>query len=134
VVPLSALDEITALLSGPSRAIIISTADVDFRPESGDARLFVLKIGEGSLAAGGRGGGFGERKVTGAYCFEKKGGAWFRVFAAEGEERASAFEVPYYVSRLPFMMADGTESMGYGVVDPQLVAEMSKNLSLPSPA
>ena len=55
------LEELVSHLSGNSRAIVISRRDVDLRPGAEDNRLFVLKIGEGSLAAGGRGGGFGER-------------------------------------------------------------------------
>ena len=43
-----------------------------------------------------------------------------------GENEVAAYEVPYYVSRLPMTMADGTEAMGYGVVDPELVAEMEE--------
>ena len=113
---------------------MISDKDVDLRPGAPDNRLFVLKIFEGSLAAGGRGGGFGERKVTGVFCFEKRGGSWTKTFEAEGEDRASGFEVPYQVSRLPITMDDGRESMGYGVVDPALVAEMSARSGISSPA
>ena len=128
------LEELVSHLSGSSRAIVISNRDVDLRAGAEDSRLFVLKIGEGSLAAGGRGGGFGERKVTGVFCFELSGGEWAKRFEVVGEEAASGFEVPYYVSRLPFTMADGTEAMGYGVVDPALVAELSARSKIGSSA
>ena len=119
------LEELVSALSGASRAIVIATKDVDLRPASGDNRLFLLKIGEGSLAAGGRGGGFGERKVTGVLCFELRGGSWLKLFQAPDAVVAD-YEVPYYVSRIPITMADGSETMGYGVVEPALVSEMSK--------
>lgn len=122
---MSPLEELLSHLAGTSRAVVISDRDVDLRPGAEGGRMFILKIGEGSLAAGGRGGGFGERKVTAVLCFERQKGGWAKRFEAVGEERASSFEVPYHVSRLPMMMADGTEAMGYGVVDPALVAEMS---------
>lgn len=131
---MSPLEELVSHLSGSSRAIVISDRDVDLRPEAEDGRLFILKIGEGSLAAGGRGGGFGERKVTAVLCFEKKGGTWAKEFGVEGEEKASKFEVPYYVSRLPMVMADGSETMGYGVVDPALVEEMALKSGIGSSA
>lgn len=127
------LDEIGSHLSGGSRAIVISNVDVDLRPSSGDVRFFLLKIGEGSLAAGGRGGGFGERKVTAVLCFERKDSAWSKPFEAS-ESQAGGFEVPYHVSRLPMTMADGTESIGYGVVDPDLVKEMAAKAGIPSSA
>lgn len=130
---MDATDEISSHLTGASRAIVIAEKDVDLKPGAGDNRLFILKIGEGSLAAGGRGGGFGERKVTAALCFARAGGIWAKVFEVS-EEGAGAFEVPYYVSRLPMTMADGTESVGYGVVDPDLVKEMSAKAGLDSSA
>jgi hypothetical protein len=130
---LEVLEEVVGHLTGGSRAIVIADRDVDLRAGSGDVKLFVLKIGEGSLAAGGRGGGFGERKVTAVFCFSRNGGAWAKTFeAAEGE--AGGFEVPYYVTRLPMTMADGAETMGYGVVDPDLVREMSARAGIPSSA
>ncbi len=125
--------ELSSHLSGGARAIVISEKDIDLRRNSGDNRIFVLKIGEGSLAAGGRGGGFGERKVIAVLCYELKSGVWSKLFQAD-ESSAEGFEVPYYVSRIPMTMADGTESMGYGVVEPALVAEMSEKSRIPSSA
>jgi len=130
---LEPLDEITSQLAGSARAIVIASKDVDLRPGAGDNRLFILKIGEGSLAAGGRGGGFGERKVTAVLCFDRTAGAWSKVFQAE-EKDAATYEVPYFVSRLPLTMADGTEAMGYGVIDAELVDEMRKKAGLASSA
>ncbi len=133
-VPLDALEELISHLSGGSRAIVIAERDVDLRPQSEDNRMFVLKIGEGSLAGGGRGGGFGERKVTGVFCFERKNGLWTKLFKTEAEGEASEFEVPYHVSRLPLVMSEGSEAMGYGVVDKELVSEMAKKARISSSA
>jgi len=127
------LDDLIANLTGSARAIVISERDVDLRPQSPDNRMFLLKIGEGSLASGGRGGGFGERKVIGVMCFQLKSGVWSLPFRAD-EDRLGEYEVPYYVSRLPMTMADGTEAMGYGVVEPDLVAEMSRRSGIASSA
>lgn len=127
------LGELSAALAGPSRAIVIAQKDVDLRSDSGENRLFVLSVGEGSLAAGGRGAGFGERKVTAVSCFELKGGVWSLLFRVDGAQ-AGEYEVPYYVSRLPMTLADGSESMGYGVVDPDLVSELSKKSGIVSSA
>jgi len=129
-----AQEELTSSLSGPSRAIVIAEKDIDLRPGSGDNTLFVLKVGEGSLAAGGRGGGFGERKVTRVLCFRLRGGSWEKVFESESLAKAGEFEVPYHVSRLPMTMADGSESMGYGVVEKELVDEMARKAGIGSPA
>ena len=127
------LEELVVNLSGPSRAIVIARKEVDLRPQSGENMLFVLNIGEGSLAAGGRGGGFGERRVTAVSCFELKANNWSLVFKAP-PERVGDYEVPYHISRLPLTMADGTETMGYGVVDPELVSDLSKKSGIFSSA
>jgi len=130
---MEALDELVSILTGPSRAIVIAEKDVDLRPSSEYNRIFILSIGEGSSAAGGRGGGFGERKVTAVACFELKGGGWKALFRAEGDNSAE-YEVPYHVTRIPLTMADGSDSMGYGVVDPALVEDMSKKSGIVSSA
>ncbi len=130
---MDALADLVAKLTGSARAIVISEKEVDLRPQSPDNRIFLLMIGEGSLAAGGRGGGFGERKVVGVSCFELRSGSWGILFRAD-EDKLEGYDVPHYVSRLPITMADGTESMGYGVVEPELVAEMSRKSGIPSPA
>ena len=130
---LDALEELILNLSGPSRAIVIARKEVDLRLHSGENTLFVLSIGEGSLAAGGRGGGFGERKVTSVSCYELKANTWSLVYKAP-PERVGDYEVPYYVSRLPLTMADGTETMGYGVVDPELVTDLTRKSGIDSPA
>jgi hypothetical protein len=130
---LDVLQEISSHLSGPARAIVISDRDLDLRSGSGDVTFFLLKIGEGSLAAGGRGGGFGERKVVAVLCFIRTADAWTKAFEAS-EARLEEFEVPYHVSRLPLTLSDGTESMGYGVVDPDLVSEMKAKAGISSSA
>jgi hypothetical protein len=126
--------ELSSLVSGSSRVILISERDVDLRPGSGDNRLFLLKMAEGSLAAGGRGGGFGERRDVGVFLFALTEGAWSKLFETREAARLSDFEVPYYVSRLPMTLADGTETMGYGVVDPDLVGQMLAKANVTSSA
>lgn len=103
---------------------MIAERDVDLKPDAPVNRLLVLRMTEGSVAAGGRGGGFGERRVVGALLFTSSGGAWSKAYEAPDEQAASEFEVPYYVSRIPMTLSDGTESMGYGVVEPELVRQM----------
>jgi hypothetical protein len=131
---MSDLDELSSHLSGGSRAIIIAEKYVDLRPQGGDNRLFLLKLTEGSLASGGRGGGFGERRVVKVAFFQSRDGVWSKVFETDDEPTAAGFEVPYYVSRLPYTLQDGAESIGYGVVEPDLVRQMAAKAGLHSSA
>jgi hypothetical protein len=115
------IDELSGLVSGPSRAVIIAQRDVNLQSLSGENTLFVLRMAEGSLAAGGRGGGFGERRLTRVSLYHYKDGLCEKLFDTEDEDKVNQFEVPYYVARMPLTLVDGTESMGYGVVEPELV-------------
>lgn len=129
---MDASSELFSHITGGARVIVVAEKDVDFRPVSGDNRLFLLTIMEGSLASGGRGGGFGERKVVEVLSYARANGVWTKLFETSDEGRLQDFEVPYYVSRLPMTLADGTETMGYGVVDSELVRTMSAKAALPS--
>jgi hypothetical protein len=117
--------EISDLLTGSARVIFISESQVDLhRP--GDNRLLLLKMVEGSLAAGGRGAGFGERKVERVVLFRCSGVSCDKLFDTVEPSLVGLFEVPYYVSRIPFTAADGSERVGYGATDPDLVEEYSR--------
>ncbi len=131
---MDALEELTSYLIGGSRSIAISERDIALNSQSQDNRIFLLKMAEGSLAAGGRGGGFGERRVVKVLLFEQKSGAWSKTFETTDESKAGEYEIPYYVSRLPFILQDGTESVGYGVVEADLVHQMMAKSGIPSSA
>ena len=121
---MSILEDLAALLSGGQRVVVIAEKDIDLRPGAMSNRLVLLKMASGSLAAGGQGGGFGERRVTGVVLLRSEGGGWVKTYESEDEAVAAKFEVPYHVSRLPMILPDGSEIMGYGVVEPELVAQM----------
>ena len=124
-------EELADAFSGKYRAIVIAARDVDLRTASVDNKLFIMKIAEGSLASGGRGGGFGERKVVRVAGFALGSGRWERFFETEDEAMLSKFEVPYHVSRIPLVLSDGSESMGYGVIEPPLVEDFSSKVASP---
>jgi hypothetical protein len=126
---LTPLDELSSLISGQSRAILLSQKDVDLRVLAGENYLFVLKMAEGSLAGGGRGGGFGERTVVMVALFRWIDGNVEKLYETTDPMKVTRFEIPYYVSRLPITLRDGTESMGYGVVEPDLVREYLQKIA-----
>jgi len=119
---LNALDELSSLLVGGSRVIVVAEKDVDLKSLEGVNTLFLLKLAEGSLTSGGRGGGFGERRVVKVLEFRYKDGFCEKLFETEDGSKLEIFEIPYYIARLPLTLVDGADSMGYGVVDPDLVA------------
>jgi hypothetical protein len=120
---LSPLDELSELLTGSARVVVIAQRDVNLRTLAGENSIFLLEITEGSGAAGGRSGGFGQRSVAVVKLFHYANGVCEKLFETDDEARLSGFEIPYHVARMPFTLSDGTERMGYGVIEPDLVAE-----------
>ncbi|MDG6898707.1 MAG: hypothetical protein JRN24_03105 [Nitrososphaerota archaeon] len=116
--------ELAQLLQGQSRAVVIAEKEVDLRAVGGTNHLFLLILAEGSHAAGGRGGGFGERRVVRVAHFKCDRGGCEKLFDTSDEQKVSMFEVPFHVARIPITLGDGTVTMGYGVVDPELVGEL----------
>ena len=126
------LDELTQTLAGPSRVVVIAEKDVNLKSLAGKNDLFLLVLVEGSHAAGGRGAGFGERRVVRVLRFSYADGTCQKLFDSSLPEAVSGFEVPFHVARMPMTLQDGAESMGYGVVDPELVSEFAaKSASVP---
>ena len=123
---MNALEEISSLLSGGSRVVVIAETDVNLKSLRGRNTLFLLKMAEGSLSAGGRSGGLGERRVVGVTEFRYENGECEKLFETAEEAKAGKFEVPHYVTRMPLILRDGTESVGYGVVDPELVSSFAE--------
>lgn len=109
--------------------MIVASQDVDLHSLAGKNDLILLKMVEGSVAAGGRGGGLGERRVVMVAHFRYGEGKCEKIFETSEEAAAGGFEVPYYVTRMPLVLRDGTDAMGYGVVDPDLVNEMISKLA-----
>lgn len=102
---------------------MISEKDIDLKTMQGSNSLFLLKLAEGSGAAGGRGGGFGERRVVRVLQFRYQDGVCEKLFETTDESKVALFEIPYYVARTPLTLPDGSESMGYGVIDTGLVSQ-----------
>jgi len=121
---MTAVEELSSLLCGPSRVVVIARKDVNLQTLAGENDLILLMMVEGSLAAGGRGGGFGERRVVEVAHFHYLDGACEKLYETRDKGDVARFEIPYHVSRIPIVLLDGTEAMGYGVVEEELVGQM----------
>src|SRR5437899_11557304 len=119
---MKALEEISTILSGGGRVIVIAENEVGLKSLRGKNTLFLLKVAEGSLAAGGRGGGFGERRVVAVFAFRYEEGVCEKIFETAEEGTVSKFEVTYYVTRMPMTISDVAERVEYGDGDIEIVA------------
>src|SRR6059036_228643 len=116
------LEELASLLSAKGRRIFVAENDVDLKSLQGENSIFVLQLPEGSTAAGGRAGGFGERRVERLYAFHYSNGSCRKLFEVDSPEKLERFELPYHAAGMQVLLPDGTERIISGVVDPEFVA------------
>src|SRR5207245_1683323 len=77
------LEELAKLISEKGRKILVAENPVDLRTLHGENSVFILQLPEGSSAAGGRAGGFGERRLSKLYCFHYAEGACRKLYEVD---------------------------------------------------
>src|SRR5437016_1285209 len=74
------LEELSLLISQKGRRILVAHSPVDLKTLQGENSVYILQLPEDSHAAGGRAGGFGERRVEKIYCFHYQNGTCRKLF------------------------------------------------------
>ncbi len=115
------LEELTKLLSEKGRRLFVAENDVNLKSLEGRNSIFILQLPEGGLSAGGRAGGFGERRVEKLYAFHYENGSCRKLFEVDSPEKLDRFELPYHASGTPVVLPDGSEKIVSGVIDPEFV-------------
>ena len=114
-----ALQELLELVNGRGRKVYVAEKLINLGDLSVPNNIYVLQLPDGSTAAGGRGGGFGERRIVKAYHFECGGGSCRRVGEYDDDERLDSLDLPYHATAMPILDPQGNEKLVSGVVDPQ---------------
>jgi len=115
------LEELTLLISEKGRKILVAEVPVDLQRLTGGNSVYILQLPEGSTAAGGRAGGFGERRLEKLYAFHYEDGACFKLFEVDSPEKLEKFDLPYHAAGTPVILPDGSERVMSGVIDPEFV-------------
>lgn len=115
------IEELATLLAEKGRRILVAENPVDLRSLHGTNFVYVLQLPEGSLAAGGRAGGFGERRIEKLYAFHYENGSCRKLFETDSSEKLERFELPFHATGMPVVLPDGSERVMSGVIDPELV-------------
>jgi len=126
---MSDLEELAALLNQKAEinlALIVCENDIHLNLKNQRNRIYVLEVDAGGHAAGGRGGGFGQRKFKKVYGFEYENGSCSK-FLETGENLEDLDSG--YVVRLPITLPDGKEIMGSCSIDSQLVQEYNRKFN-----
>lgn len=121
------LEELTQLTNEKSRRLFVAENPIDLAMRDGDNCVYVLELPSARLgAAGGRIGGFGERKIQKAYCFRQVTGRWLKVYETESADKLERFSLPYHAAGLSVRLLDQSEKIVSGVVDSELIAEYNR--------
>ena len=125
---MSDLEELVVLLKEKAEinlALLVSENDIHLNSNQKN-RIYVLEVGAGGHAAGGRGGGFGQRKFQKVYGFEYENGVCKKIL--ETTENLEDLDSGYVV-RLPITLPDGKEIMASCSIDSQLVKEYNRKFN-----
>lgn len=115
------VEELATLLAQKGRRILVAEKPVDLQSLRGHNSVYVLQLPEGSLAAGGRAGGFGERRIEKLYAFHYEDGSCRKLFETDSPEKLDRFELPFHAAGTPVVLPDGSERIISGVIDPEFV-------------
>jgi hypothetical protein len=115
------LEELTQLVVEKGRKVIVAQNPVDLQKLQEENSVYILQLPEGSSAAGGRAGGFGERRLEKLYAFHYENGACYKLFEVDSPEKLERFDLPYHATGTPIILPDGSEHVMSGVIDPEFV-------------
>ena len=116
------LEELTRLVTEPSRRIFVAEKPLDLRSAEGENCVYTLQLPVSAQgAAGGRIGGVGERRIQKVYCFQLKNGNWLKKLETESPDQIERFELPYQAAGLSITLPDSTERTVTGLIDEKLV-------------
>ncbi len=115
------IEELVTLLAEKGRRILVAENPVDLRSLHGTNFVYVLQLPEDSHAAGGRAGGFGERRIEKLYAFHYENGSCRKLFETNSPEKLERFELPFHAAGTPVVLPDGSERVVSGVIDPEFV-------------
>ncbi len=117
------------LLTSKGRRVYVAEKPVDLRDINAQNTIYILQLPDGSTAAGGRGGGFGERRIVRLYHFECGAGACTKVEEVEDDAKLDLLDLPYHATAMPVLDTEGTERLVSGVIDPSFVASYRQALA-----
>ena len=115
------LEELSHLVSQKGRRILVAQNPVDLKTLRGENSVYILQLPEEGHVAGGRTGGFGERRVERIYAFHYQNGACRKLFEVEAPDKLERFELPYHAAGTAVILPDGSEKVISGVIDPEFI-------------
>ena len=114
-------EEFIALIESMGRRVFVTDDLVDLGKLDQPNEIYILQMLSASTAAGGRGGGMGDRRVVKVYHFTCGKGECKKVGEIEDEQKIESLDLPYHATAFPILLPGGKEKLVSGVADKDLV-------------
>jgi hypothetical protein len=109
------VSEFITFIETKGRRVFVTEEVVDLRALDKPNNIYALQLPDGSTAAGGRGGGFGERRIIKVYHYSSGEGGCRKVAEFEDEEKLESLDLPYHATAFPIILPDGKEKLVSGL-------------------
>ncbi len=76
--------------------------------------IYILQLPDNSTAAGGRGGGLGERRIVKVHHYRCGSGTCEKLAEIEDEAKLDSLDLPYHATAMPVVLPDGKEALVSG--------------------
>jgi hypothetical protein len=121
-------DEFIALIESMGRRVFVTDDLIDLGKLDQPNEIYILQMLSASTAAGGRGGGMGDRKVVKVFHYSCGNGECKKVSETEDEGKIESLDLPYHATAFPILLPGGKEKLVSGVADKDLVASYRRVL------
>jgi hypothetical protein len=121
--------EFIRLIETKGRRVFVTEELIDLRSLDQPNEIYILQMPDGSTAAGGRGGGMGERRVVKVYHYSCGQGDCRKVAEFEDAEKIESLDLPYHATAFPIILPGGEEKLVSGVADKELAGSYSRVLA-----
>jgi hypothetical protein len=109
-----------AELRQQNRKILVCRKDLDLTKTYVNV-IVIFEVEESRGSAGGRAAGYGSRRISKIMCFSNEHGNYNKIFESCDDQTILQFEIPYSAVALDIKLADGTQLVIQGVIDPEKV-------------
>ncbi len=119
---MNGLQELTQLIQAKGRRVYVAEQLIDLSDLTAVNTIYILQLPDGSTAAGGRGGGLGERRIVKVYRYACGKGTCDKMGETEDDSKLDNLDLPYHATAMPIRLPDGKEALVSGVVDASFVS------------
>jgi hypothetical protein len=115
--------ELNEILQIPKRKLVVSLSDIalDKNQDNAENIVFILMVEESRGAAGGRGGGSGNRKIDKVIGFKTNNKNHLKIFETENADMIEKFDIPYNAVAMDIILESGEPYVVQGITDKEMI-------------